>query len=392
MKKGAAVLALVCLLALSAVFSAASAETLGFGFVNNTDVALRRGIGGKAIVRLPRDTCVWIKDAKTDGSGVLWYEVNAGLHIDYSNADYTGWMKAEFIDAGDAVWSGAQSLSVSGTGMIVLKKDGTVAAAGTGIHTRDDGGWTEFRNWVNGLSGIRQAGFCTLGLEYYALDGDGVYQSNSTPYGILGKYRLRLVGGDDWVYGISTDGRLLRGEEEVDCGWTYPRKPGPEDLARVTDIQDNGCRCIFLMDDGTLFVQEDESGDTEADWASWTDIASLDASACMFTPGARKYRAAYAAVRKDGTVLAAPEELAEVIGNWTGMKKVAVGDRWVLGLKEDGTVLSAGLAGETPPDLSGWTEIVDLGTGYDYCAGVRADGSVVFYGDYIFMKEGHNRK
>ena len=381
-----------CLLVLLTVFTSASAETLGFGFVNNRDVALRRGIGGKTIVRLPQDTCVWIRDSKTDGQGVLWYEINAGLHIDYSNVDYTGWMKAEFIDAGDAVWSGAQSVSASGTGMIVLKKDGTVAAAGTGIHSRDDGGWTGFRNWVSSLHDIRQAGFCTLGLEYYALDGNGNYHTDMENPGILGKHRLRLVGGDSWVIGISADGRLLRGEQEASMKWIYPRQPGPEDLARVAEIQNNGCRTILLMDDGTLFVEEDESRDTEADWANWTDIVSLDASACMFTPGARKYRAAYAAVRKDGTVLAAPEELAGIIGNWTGMRKVVVGDRWVLGVKQDGTVLTAGLAGETPPDLSGWTDIVDIGTGYDYCAGVRADGTVLFAGDYVFMKEGHSRK
>lgn len=392
MKKAIAILMLLCFVTLSAAVSAASAGPLGFGFVNNTDAALRRGIGGKTIVRLPRDTCVWIRDAKTDDQGVLWYEINAGLHIDYANVDYTGWMKAAFIDAGDAVWHDALSVSVSTTGMIMLRKDGTVAAAGTQICSPEDGGWTEFRSWMEDLHDIRQAGFCTLGLEYYALDKDGFYHANTRPYGILGKYRLRLVGGDDWIYGISADGRLLRGEEKVSCGWTWPRQPGPEDLAHVADIQDNGCRCILLMDDGTLFVQEDESGDTEADWAEWTDIATLDASAGLFTPGARKYRAAYAAVRKDGTVLAAPDELAVLIGSWTGMAKIVIGDRWVLGLKQDGTVLSAGLADETPPDVSGWTDITDLGTGYDYCVGVKADGSVVFAGDYVFMREGHSRK
>ncbi len=383
---------LVSLMTLCAVFSAASAETIGFGFVNNKNVALRRGVGGKTIVRLPQDTCVWIRDSKTDSKGVLWYEINAGLHIDYTNVDYTGWMKAEFIDAEDAVWHGARTVSASTAGMIVLREDGTVAAAGTGIHSPEEGGWTEFRNWINGLHDIRQAGFCTLGLEYYALDKDGVYHANSTPYGILGKHRLRLVCGDSWVFGISVEGRLLRGEEEVSVNWIYPRNPGPEDLLHVTDIQTNSCRCMLLMDDGTLFVEEDESGDTETDWANWTDIISLEASACMFTPGTRKYRAAYAAVRKDRTVLAAPEELNEIIGNWTGMKKVVIGDRWVLGLKQDGTVITAGLAGVTPPDLSGWTDITDLGTGYDYCVGVRTDGTVVFAGDYIFMREGHNRK
>ena len=383
---------LCCCLVLLFMAAAASAEPLGFGFVNNTDVALRRGIGGKTIVRLPRDTCVWIRDSRTDSGGVLWYEINAGLHIDYSNVDYTGWMKAEFIDAGDAVWKDARSVSASNSGMIVLKKDGTVAAAGSKIHSREDGGWPAFRNWAGGLHEIRQAGYCTLGLVHYALDRDGAFHSDASPYGILGRYRLRLVGGDSLIVGISTDGRLLSGEEEVSCNWTYPRQPGPEDLAHVAEIQDNGCRIILLMDNGTVFVSEDESGDTEADWAAWTDIASLDASAAQFTSGERNYHAAYAAVRKDGTVLAAPEELAAVIGDWTGMKKIVVGDRWALGLKQDGTVLSAGFAGVTPPDVSGWTDIVDIGTGYDYCAGVRADGTVLFAGEYVFMREGHSRK
>ena len=390
MKKTAALL--LCIVMLCAALSAAAAETLGFGFVNSKAVALRRGIGGKTIVRLPQDTCVWIRDSRTDSKGTLWYEINAGLHVDYSNVDYTGWMKAEFIDAGDAVWHGAGSVSASATGMMVLNKDGTVTAAGTGIHSADDGGWTDFRNWMKSLHDIRQAGFCTLGLEYYAVDKDGVYHSDSGLSGIFGRYRLRLVGGDDWIYGISTDGRLLRGEEEVHCGWTWPREPGPEDLLHVADIQDNSCRCILLMDDGTVFVQTDDSGDTEANWAEWTDLASVEASICLLAPNTNQYRTAYAAVRKDGTVLAAPEEVSRAVGNWTGMKKIAIGDRWVLGLKQDGTVLTAGLAGAAPPDLSGWTDIVDIGTGYEYCVGVRADGSVVFAGNYVFMREGHSRK
>ena len=53
----------------------AAAETLGWGFVNSTDVALRRGIGGKIVTRLPIDTCVWINDTQTDSNGVLWYTI-----------------------------------------------------------------------------------------------------------------------------------------------------------------------------------------------------------------------------------------------------------------------------------------------------------------------------
>ena len=87
---------------------------------------------------------------------------------------------------------------------------------------------------------------------------------------------------------------------------------------------------------------------------------------------------------KDGTVLAAPEELSGLIGNWTNMAKIVIGEKWVLGLKRDGTVVSAGIDGKTPPDVSAWSDIMDLVTGKDYCVGVRSSGNLVFAGDYRF--------
>ena len=112
-------------------------------------------------------------------------------------------------------------------------------------------------------------------------------------------------------------------------------------------------------------------------------MISLDAASCRFTEDGEP-RSACAAVRKDGTVLAAPEELSGLIGNWTNMAKIVIGEKWVLGLKRDGTVVSAGIDGKTPPDVSAWSDIMDLGTGKDYCVGVRSSGSLVFAGDYRF--------
>lgn len=382
--------AVLCLLMLITAASFASAETLGFGFVNHRDVALRRGIGGKTIVRLPENTCVWIRDSKTDGKGVRWYEINAGIHIDYTNVDYTGWMKAEFVDAGDALWHDLLSASVSRGGMIALKKDGTVLSAGS-LVAPEPADWTAAREWSNSLRNIQQVGFCEHSLIRFALGRDGVCHQYGASPGILGRYRLRLIGGNVSAYGITEDSRLVMGESEVSANWVYPHAPGPEELSHIVSIEDNGCRVLLLADNGTIFAAEDESRDTEPEWENWTDIISLEASAGVFS-GGRDYHAAYAAVRKDGTVLAAPEELDRLIGSWTDMVKIVIGDRWVMGLKKDGSVLSAGFAGVTPPDVSGWKGIADIGTGYDYCVGIREDGTAVFAGDFVFMREGHNRK
>ena len=388
--KKALCFAIVCLLALSAAFPAALSEARGFGFVNSRDVALRRGIGGKTLVRVPENACVWIRDSQTDGHGVLWYEINAGLHKDHANVDYTGWMKAEFVDAGDTVWHDIQSVKGSGDGIIALRKDGTVESAGT-LPAPEASDWTQARQWSGSLRDIRQVGFSETGLVRYALGEDGACRFFGMAPGALGGTGLRLAGGNRMIYGITGDNRLLAGEGEAAVSWIWPHSPKPEELARVKDIEDNGCRILLLMDDGTVFVSEDESRDTEPDWTEWTDVASLEASAGVFS-GDRSYHAAYAAVRKDGTVLAAPEELAALTADWTGMVKVEIGDRWALGLRQDGTVLSAGFAGATPPDVSGWKDIVDIGTGHNFCVGIRKDGTAVFDGDYLFMREGHTRK
>ena len=76
---------LLLVLILSLTLCAGAAETLGWGFVNAPDVALRREAGGRVIARLPEDTCVWIVSSTTDSSGVLWHEIRAGLHVDHAN-------------------------------------------------------------------------------------------------------------------------------------------------------------------------------------------------------------------------------------------------------------------------------------------------------------------
>lgn len=377
---------------LAASVSYSAAETLGFGFVNNTDVALRRGMNGKAVTRLPKDTCVWIRDTGKDSKGVLWYEITAGIHTaDSTNVDYSGWMKAEFVDAGDRVWHDAVSVKASHSGMIVLCKDGRVVSAGRQMPPADGSDRTNMRIWNDSLRDIVQVAVCEGGLIYSALDSTGAYHDFSYSPGGIGKNRLRLIGGKMWVYGITEDYRLVTGDHEADLRWVWPHQPGAEELSHAVSIEANPCRILLLMDDGRVFASEDESRDTEPDWADWTDIVSLEASSAVFSAGG-EYHTAYAAVRRNGTVLAAPEELARATKDWTEMRKIVIGGRWVLGLKRDGTVLSAGFAGETPPDVSGWKEITDIGTGYDYCVGIQSDGRVVFAGDYTFMREGHVRK
>ena len=376
MKKGALIL-LIILCAAAGAISCARAETQGYGLVNNTEVALRKSPGGQKLIRLQKDTCVWIKDTKTDGQGNLWYEVNAGYNDEGRYRNRTGWIKAEFVDAGDRLWHGVRSVAADTYGLMALRQDGTAEC----VCDQDN---TELRKWAAGLRNIRQVSLSWLGWGYYALDGDG------TVFGSDGNREkgVRLICDYGYPYSITEDNRLLTGGTQQ-FTWVYPREVGSEQLARVTAMTNSQYRLLLLTDEGRVYAACSEGDPVyfpEPDWEQWTDAAGIDAGIISFS-GGRPYSFAFAAVRRDGTVLAAPDELAAMIGDWQGMKKIRIGYKWVLGLKEDGTAIAAGPAGSGVPDVSGWSGIRDIGNGGDYLVGVKEDGSLVFAEEHVFLSD-----
>ena len=372
---------MILLVFILAIASSSLAEPLGFGFVNARDVALRRIMGGIIVDRLPKDTCVWIQDVRTDRTGKKWYEINAKARVneDGTEKEHTGWMRAEFIDAGDSLWHDVESVAASDEGLLALRTDGTVEQAGR----PGDNGEQDLRRWAKTIDNIQQVGICGDGQICYAVGRDGTCY-DSADNGENHTDRVYAAGGKQRIWEITTDYQLKTGENTL--SWVYPQSVGPEQLSHVTAVADNASRMLLLTDDGKVYAarwQQDGEEEPEPDWEKWTDVISLEAASCRFEEDG-KLRSACAAVRKDGTVLAAPMELSDLIGSWTDMAKIIIGERWVLGLKRDGTVLSAGMAGATPPDVSGWSDIMDLGTGRDYCVGVKSSGSLVFAGNYVF--------
>ena len=68
--------------------------------------------------------------------------------------------------------------------------------------------------------------------------------------------------------------------------------------------------------------------------------------------------------------------------NFTDLKKVVSGGGWLLGLREDGTVISwgvsGGLSGQT--DVADWTDIADIAACDQAAIGVKTDGTVLVAG------------
>ena len=364
----------ILLILLLPVFASASAETLGFGLVNNTNVALRKAPGGQKLIRLPKDTCVWIRDKQTDSKGDLWYEVNLGYSDGETYRGRSGWMKAEFIDAGNTLWHDVSSVKAGEYGMMALRKDGTVEC----LCNSDN---QELRSWAVGLQDIRQVGLTWLGWGFYALSGTGAFSGSN---GNTEK-DIRLMNEFGYPYLLTKDNRLLTGGASS-VSWVWPQDVSPEQLSHITAMTNTEYRLLFLTDDGRVYAaysSADHVAYPEPAWENWTDVISIDAGITTLAGGS-PYQYAFTAVRKDGTVLSAPDPLADMLSSWQDIRKISIGSQWILALKNDGTVIILAPGGAKTPDVSGWTGITDIANGGDYIVGVKADGTLVFAGEHNF--------
>ncbi len=332
---------LLCLLmgiVISLAVCTASAETLGWGFVNNTDVALRRGVGGKTIYRLPKDTCVWINDSYVDGKGVLWYEIRTGLHVDNANYDFTGWMKAEFIDAGEEVWRDITAIAASNNGLIVLRTDGSTETAGRPIVAMDGSGWVSPKGWANAYGKAIRVGVPNSGNAYFI-----------------------VTENDEFIYSVYYSANGL---------------PVTNGLAKAAALE---------------AAEEIIKGVPFPVWSSNAETVVFR-SMGIANPAGELPIELYIGVRVDGTVIAEPAFMADLLADWSDIVDVRLTDRYVLGLKKDGTVLLATFGDGVDLDVSQWQGVIAIGAGKDWCVGLTEDGTLVFAGDHVFMNEGHSRK
>lgn len=328
------VLCLVILVMLTTALLPATAETLGWGFVNSTDVALRRGVGGERITRLPKDTCVWINDCRTDSSGTLWYEIKTGLHIDHTNYDFSGWMKAEFIDAGATVWHHITQIAASNNGLIVLRSDGTTETAGRPIVAMDGSGWVSPKGWASSYGKAIHVGIPYVGNQYHMITEKDEFISSVNG--------LRVADGLSHAAALEADEGML-----------------PQDTLPV--------------------------------WKDHAELAAFRYGLITMPDGALT-GLAYIGVKKDGSVIAEPAYVTELLVNWSDIADVRIGGSFLLGLKNDGTALISSFGNGTVPDVSSWHDVIAMEAGFDWCVGLKKDGTLVFAGDHTFMNEGHSRE
>lgn len=375
----------VCLAVLCAWLPPGRAEEgpLGFGFAGEK-AALHGAIGGAVEIHLAQDSCVWIHECARDATGSEWYAVKTGLYREGRYRAYEGWIRAEDVEAGAAVWQDVEQACAYDNALIARKGDGTVIAAGKPVLDPESNAAIQVRTWAAAYANIRQA--CILWNGQYALlDGEGNCFTTEAFEKPFGGTKVRLMEGtSDGMFGISVDQKLVSL-----AGWPVDPQPfPPEILGQVVAMQGNDEEILLRTEDGQLLIYpyfENFLGTTPPDWAEWTHLKDVD-TAWIYSGDYPTWMpcVAYAGVQQDGTALAFPEALGAAVSQWQGMKEVEIGNHWLVGLKEDGTAISLGLTGFAPPDVSGFSDVESIEAGADFCVGIRKDGTLVFAGNCDF--------
>lgn len=100
---------------------------------------------------------------------------------------------------------------------------------------------------------------------------------------------------------------------------------------------------------------------------NWTGISSISGKGAFIL-----------GLKKDGTVVSArgPTRYKVDTSLWSDMVAVATGQQFIVGLKADGTVLTQGIDGYGETDADMWTDIESISAGWQHTVGLGTDGDV----------------
>ena len=276
-----------------------------------------------------------------------------------------------------------QISSCSGT-LAALRADGTVLAVGN-----DESGQCRVEDWRNVTCIV-----CTVARTFGLLaDGTVVCTGGESadryfvPFDAsawtgVKKLICAFCSQGEYLLGLMDDGTVMDICVTYDDSWSevgrYNGWSGkPENIA---EISSSGWLHTALRTDGTVICKGTDRELLEDGLSGWADIVQVCSG-----------DTAVVGLCSDGTVVAVPlpeEEPYTEILRWTGIKRLYMGTyNTVIGLRADGTLKVAADDAMHPKQewadrMRGWTDIVDvkIDPGERYVIGWKADGTLVSVG------------
>lgn len=246
-------------------------------------------------------------------------------------------------------WERVTGVSAGTNHMLGLCSDGSVLSAGRY-------GISETSSWTD-IVDIHAGHELSFGLR-----SDGTLAVTRLTDSNFEKWEsvVDVVGRGDSVYGLRSDGRVYIGNTSA---------PVSEN---VKSVHPNVYFAVFLKNDGTVELSDQEYMNKCEGISEWTDIVDVSTYYTNLVVG----------LRSDGTVVAVGNNKAGQcdVGEWTDIVDVAAGYSHTVGLRSDGTVVAVGSNGYGQCNVEEWRDIVSVFAGEIVTVGIKSDGSVVATG------------
>lgn len=258
------------------------------------------------------------------------------------------------------------SISASTRITLGVRKDGTVQRSGAGVYT--DGQWAVdvYTNIISASAGYSHTLLLTTQLRVISLGENDFGEGSVSHWSDI----KQIEAGYRTSYAINLEGRVYA------VGDNSYGQLNVLDWRNIVSIS-AGVRHVAAVDSmGKAFA----AGANTEGQTSVSHITEAKAVACGATFSAF--------LLKDGRVavvgsLAGKEETE----SWTRIVKIAAGENFILGLREDKTVVAAGVNDFGQCGVSHLEDIIDIAGGETHAAFLREDGVVLFTG---VSKDGYN--
>lgn len=128
-----------------------------------------------------------------------------------------------------------------------------------------------------------------------------------------------------------------------------------------------GIRASYAVTEDGLVEYAGEKFANQPVVEGWTDIASISGMGSFIL-----------GLKNDGTVVSVRRSTRYKVDTslWSDMIAVATGQQFIVGLKADGTVLTQGIDGYGETDADTWTNIASISAGWQHTVGLDTGGDV----------------
>lgn len=232
-------------------------------------------------------------------------------------------------------WEDVCSLSCGSAHILALHKDGRVSADGNNV-----GGCCRVEEWKNGKAvwAGKYHSLCLTEDGRVLFAGWNVHgQGNVTEW----KHIRLLRGTDTYTVGVDVEGNIFTSGKKLPFD---PAKLSGEDWKDLVDVAVSEHHIVGLRSNGRVVTLGDET--------------------CRISPAKDK------------------DDLMMDVSSWRGIRAIAAGESFTVGLCYGGRVVAAGRNDKGQCDTALWQHAVYIGCGRSYTAALLADGTVVTTGQH----------